>query len=520
MAHAIGDGLREAKRTYFGNATAVRDFRSQIRGTRALVLLTLYLLLLLMIVAAIYVSTVQVATVSISVAQESLSRFYVAVLALLAAAVTAITPALSALAVIGEKQRRSLDLVFSAPVTPYYFLVGKLISNFRWTALLILLAMPFCAVSIVLGGATWTDALGAFLILLWAGLLYSAIGIVLSTLAATPVAAIMQTYAVVGVYSMVVGIASTASSISYAMGRVDIPWWTGFSPFAAGMMGSSSAEVFGIAVPHWVSVGLVTLVAVRLLLLGAASAMSGYDAPETRRLRIEGWVVMIALGFFLGGLAAPNTAVSPAGPMADFGSGWGATTALLMVPLLVFLPNLVCSAPDADRRFRFNGMVDWRQVWRGTPAGALPYLVLLWAGLFGGSALRGLIWQDGAIDAEFATRALWALAFLYFWWALGQFVSAYATTLRGARAAIFALGLIVLVIPFPVLSVMTATADPGNTYLFALHLMSPLFWRSDLSAGVHLVALAAFGMGAAALARNRYQELGYGQRHSPSADSV
>lgn len=514
MALALGERLRETRRTYFGNATAVRDFRSQIRGTRALVLLTLYLLLLLLIVAAIYVATVRVATASISEAQASLSQFYLAVLALLAGAITAITPVLSAMAVIGERQRRSLDLVFSAPVTPYYFLVGKLISNFRWTALLIVLAMPFCAVSIVLGGATWGDALGAALILLWAGLLYSAVGIAVSTQAATPVAAIMQTYAVVGAYSLTVGIAGSAASFSsYAMGAGTAPWWSGFSPFAAGITGSASADVWGIAIPHWLSVGVVTLVAVRLLLLGAASAMSGYDAPETRRLRIEGWVVLTAVGFLLGGLAAPNTPSMAAGPMGDMAVGWGASTAMLMLPVLMLLPNLVCSAPDADRRFRFNGMVDWRQAWRGTPAGSLPYLVLLWAGLFGGSALRGLGWMGGVIDAEFATRALWLLAFLFFWWGVGRFISAYSATLRGARTALFALGLILLVIPFPVLSVMTATSDPGNTDLFALHLMSPLYWRSDVSAAVHLTVLLVLGGGAVALARSRYRELGYGQRH-------
>lgn len=511
MAFSPAAWLSETGRTFFGNATAVRDFRSQIRGNRALGLLTVYLSVMLLIVSILYSANAETASVSMATAQRSLNQFYITVLMLLATAITAIMPALSAMAVIGERQRRSLDLVFSAPVTPYYFLVGKLISSFRWTAMLIALAFPFASVSIVMGGATWSDALGSFMVLLWAGLLFSAMGVLISSFAASPTAAIMQTYVLVGGYALVTGIVASASAVPRFLmgGSMEMPWWVALSPFSAGLIGSSATDLFGYAIPNWILVGVATLAAVRMLLLGAASSLSGFEARETRRLRVEGLVVMVFLGLLLAGLAAPNTVW--AGGSSPFGAGWGATTALVAMPLLALIPNLSCWNVDADRKYRFDGFFDWRSVWRGTPSGSLPYLLLLWTGLFAGSAARGLFWQGGALDLEFLTRAVWTLAFLFFWWALGQFVSAWSKTLRGARVSAFAFLLILLVLPLPVLTIGSAAYAYGEDRYsqFNFHMAAPLYMRDDTTAIVHTVVLLAFGIGAVVFARSRVSELGY-----------
>ena len=101
MRIAPGVWAKESFRTYVGNATAVRDYRSQIRGNRALVLLTLYLTLLLLLTGMIYtMSTGYMSSGyndgSISYVQYQLSQFYNYILMLLAGFIAFVTPALSA----------------------------------------------------------------------------------------------------------------------------------------------------------------------------------------------------------------------------------------------------------------------------------------------------------------------------------------------------------------------------------------------------------------------------------------
>ena len=113
----ISEWIRSNLACYFSNAATVRDFRVQLRGNRAILLWSFYLLVLIGFTMMVYSGTSDVSSTSIVDAQRRLREFYQSIMILLAVMVNLITPALTAGAIVMERQRRSLDLVISAPVT-------------------------------------------------------------------------------------------------------------------------------------------------------------------------------------------------------------------------------------------------------------------------------------------------------------------------------------------------------------------------------------------------------------------
>jgi hypothetical protein len=147
-----------------GNASSMRDFRVQLRGSRSVLLFGAYLLSLITIALLVYSSAIRNGTsVSIVEAQSSLQSFYATVIGLLGGMICLVTPALCATSILTERQRKSLDLVFSAPVSPKYYLVGKMLSSYRYIWMLLVLSLPVTAACVVLGGATWRDVLLGYL---------------------------------------------------------------------------------------------------------------------------------------------------------------------------------------------------------------------------------------------------------------------------------------------------------------------------------------------------------------------
>src|SRR5947209_4930518 len=159
--------------------------------------------------------------VSITEVQENLREFYNILMVCLASILCLITPALTAGAITSERQRQSLDLLFSAPVSVKALLVGKLISSYRYTWMLLALSLPITAVCVVMGGATWSDVLAGYALLSFSALVLTAIGLVVSSMAPSVGAAILWTYLAVAGYLFVSAGVSASSSVRIMMGAGD-----------------------------------------------------------------------------------------------------------------------------------------------------------------------------------------------------------------------------------------------------------------------------------------------------------
>ena len=125
--------IHETWRTYIGNAASVRDFRVQMRGSKTILAWTLYLGILLTVGYFTYASVSALGFGSSPAEiQYRLGTFFSTMFRVIAGAVVVIAPGLTAASIVGERQRKSFDLVFSAPVTPKYYLVGMLAALKVW----------------------------------------------------------------------------------------------------------------------------------------------------------------------------------------------------------------------------------------------------------------------------------------------------------------------------------------------------------------------------------------------------
>lgn len=508
---AGSEWLRQTRRTYFGNAAAQRDFRVQLRGNRSMLLFGLYLAILITVGYFKYGSIAGDASISVVQAQRELRDFYTLIVMLLAGMVAIVTPGLAATTIVMERQRRSLDLVFSAPVAPRYYLVGKIIAVYRYIWMLLILSLPVTAACVVLGGASWSDVLTVYGLLSIHGLLFAAIGLLMSTISSKPVAAVVWTYVAVAAYLF----ASTGASASFSYRPMasggELPFLVGLSPFSAIFTVGTYTVIFGIHVPNYILASLAVLVGVRLCLLGAGSILS--DGRETANLRIH-WMLMAVVASFslaywmviLRGYSGPTaystTSFGTSDPKAivlGYGLFW------ILSPLVLALPTLAAYGNDGFGRQKNNGWLNFRRALDGTPAGALPFIVLM-AVLTAAGGIAGVLAAGAPLPgALFLVYVLYVIGFWGLFWSIARVASSYGIGIKAARTAVVASVVLLIALPVPFLSAISAqTLDRGDSTAWNFYLLRPVLMYSNYRP--EIVVAYAVGLIAVSLGLNYWSE--------------
>ncbi|RYG22486.1 hypothetical protein EON82_16945 [bacterium] len=511
---AAATWLRQTRRTYFGNAAAQRDFRVQLRGNRSMLLFGLYLAILIVVGYFKYDSIAGNASISVVQAQRELRDFYTLIVMLLAGVVAIVTPGLAATTIVLERQRRSLDLVFSAPVEPRYYLVGKVIAVYRYIWMMLILSLPVTAACVVLGGASWSDVLTVYFLLSIHGLLFAAIGLLLSTTSSKPVAAVVWTYIAVGGYLSFSGGVSAASVATSLYGRMggggETAFTVGLNPFSAFYTVGTYTVILGYHVPNYLLAAIAILIAVRLCLLGAGSILS--EGRETANLRIH-WLVVAAvaaygMSYWYGSVSGFRSSLTFVGPTAladsravelGYGLFW------LLLPLVLAIPTLSAYGDDGFQRQKANGWFSIRNMLDGTPAGALPYMAALvvTASVFG---LIGLKAANAPLPGPaFLVYALYAFGFWALFWAIARAASSYGIGIKSARTVVVASLVLLIALPVPFLSAISVGRfDEAGSSIWDLYVLRPVLQFGTVN--LLLPILYAVGLTAAAFGLNAWSE--------------
>ncbi|MGH7764693.1 MAG: ABC transporter permease [Candidatus Dormibacteraceae bacterium] len=93
-----------------------------------------------------------------------------------------ITPALTAGAISGERERQTIDLLFVTPIPPFSIIWGKLLASMSFIVLLLALSIPIFSLVFLVGGLELDQMLEAFLVTAVTALTLGLIGIALSTI--------------------------------------------------------------------------------------------------------------------------------------------------------------------------------------------------------------------------------------------------------------------------------------------------------------------------------------------------
>ncbi|HEX5323164.1 MAG TPA: ABC transporter permease [Capsulimonadaceae bacterium] len=496
----------------WANPVVIRDLRVFLRGAKAYWALAGYLFTLGVIVLVGYGSAVSGnahgGMVNVVDIQAALQAFYYFVFVTIATLLSLIAPALTAASVTSERQRLTLDLLVTTPLSAAQLLTGKILSSVAFLLLLLALSLPASALCIILGGATLGDVLRIYLLLGIDSLVLSAIGIAFSSNARASIAAIGWTYVAVIAFEIMSAIVFTSVG---ALGRMAMIGGgsikdlnpgvalAALNPYVAVFVGSGSIDVFGVGVPVWLATAVAAILVIRLLLTGAACRLrlygSGAYASLRRQLLLLTVLIMVPLAYGIssGVIAAASS------PVDQLELAIYLLTFAFLIPGALFLPSLFVPAhgEDLPPLAQTGGWYRPLRMFRPEHAGALPFfhlwLITLLASAAAGMAFAGHLNRGLAGDILLTGFYLSGLGFFY--WALCRFTGAVARNFGPAQAMAF--GLLVLASAVPPMLSGVSSGDLANSPFAPIWIFNPLdqISKGSKSDAVSDVQLATFGAG-------------------------
>ena len=170
-------------------AVGVKELRGRMRGRRAFVILTLYLLFLAafawswqLIAERRYggdtLSGGSAAFASALIGQE----IFGALLVVETLLVVFLAPAMTAGSISLEREKQTLDLLITTPISSLAIVLGKLLSALSWIFLLLLASIPVTALVFTFGGVGPDDMVKGYVVLLVTALFYGSVGLFVSAL--------------------------------------------------------------------------------------------------------------------------------------------------------------------------------------------------------------------------------------------------------------------------------------------------------------------------------------------------
>jgi ABC-type transport system involved in multi-copper enzyme maturation permease subunit len=201
--------VRAMRRLFGGiSAVGVKELRGRMRGRRAFVVLTLYLLLLAgfawmyeLILERQYNTGFggSAAYASAAIGQE----LFAGLMMLVTLLVVLLAPAFTAGAISLEREKQTLDLLVTTPISSLSIVIGKLLSALTYVFVLIGASVPMTAMVFVFGGVAPDDVIRGYIVLVATAFGLGAFGLFCSSLVRrTQAATVITTF---GVMAMTLG---------------------------------------------------------------------------------------------------------------------------------------------------------------------------------------------------------------------------------------------------------------------------------------------------------------------------
>lgn len=166
-------------------AVGVKELRGRMRGRRAFVILTIYLLLVAgfaLMVQAIQERTLGFGFESLNAAARIGQTLFSALLVLQTLLVLILAPAATSGAISLEREKQTLDLLTTTPISSLAIVLGKLLSALMWVFLLLVAAIPVTALVFTFGGVGPEDLLRGYIVLFVTAFGFGTLGLFVSAL--------------------------------------------------------------------------------------------------------------------------------------------------------------------------------------------------------------------------------------------------------------------------------------------------------------------------------------------------
>lgn len=177
------------------NPILIKELRSRMRGPRPYAMLTFFLLALIAVAFALYQIVASQARLGAPVVSATVGATLFSGLALcMIALVIFLSPAVSAGAISGERERLTYDMLLATPLKPAAIFWGKLLAALAYVFLLLMAAVPLFSMVLIFGGVTPRDVAKALALLLVTALFCGALSVVCSALLRRTAAATIVSY--------------------------------------------------------------------------------------------------------------------------------------------------------------------------------------------------------------------------------------------------------------------------------------------------------------------------------------
>ena len=222
-------------------AVGVKELRGRMRGRRAFVMLTIHLV----VVAGFAFMVEELAVRSVSnnfggsVATSDIGRaLFTALLLLLTLVVLILGPASTSGAISLEREKQTLDMLSTTPISSLAIVLGKLVSALGWMFMLLLASIPVMALVFMFGGVGPEDLVRGYAVLFATAVVYGSLGLFISALfkrtQAATVINLVLAIALTGGSGLIYGVsAATAASDAQQKANdtgVSVDWSTVMLP--------------------------------------------------------------------------------------------------------------------------------------------------------------------------------------------------------------------------------------------------------------------------------------------------
>jgi ABC-2 type transport system permease protein len=177
------------------NPIVAKEYRTRMRTWRSPLAITIYIVLLGGIGWAIFAAISATQTVGNQQSSGNLGQQLFTFLILFQVALLAfITPAITAGAISGERERQTIDLLFVTPIPPFSIIWGKLLASMSFVVLLLMISVPIFSLVFLFGGIELDQVAEAFLVTAVTAMTLGFVGVAFSTLFRRTLAATVAAY--------------------------------------------------------------------------------------------------------------------------------------------------------------------------------------------------------------------------------------------------------------------------------------------------------------------------------------
>ena len=181
-----------------------KEFRQRMRTNRAPVVITAYLVSMAALTFLMLYENVQGQFALLLPARSE--QVFLVVSLLQMTVVAFLTPAFAAGSISGERERRTLAVLLTTPLSPGEILIGKILSSSALLALLVMVTLPLYSLVFLFGGAVPQEALAVFGFQLYTILVIAALSVAWSTLALRSGWSTVLSYSTVTFMTLVTGL--------------------------------------------------------------------------------------------------------------------------------------------------------------------------------------------------------------------------------------------------------------------------------------------------------------------------